>query len=60
VKGETVKELLLLTVDGINVLTITVLIIVAVIVIVEEMMLLLVGIEVAGKVFMVVKVPNTN
>jgi hypothetical protein len=53
-KGATVKEPLLLTDEGIDVMTIIVLIIVAVIVVVEEMLLLLVGLEVAGKVITVV------
>ena len=57
-KGETVKELLLLTDEGIDVMTITVLIIVPVIVVVEEMLLLLVGLEAAGKVITVVVEPG--
>jgi hypothetical protein len=57
-KGETVKVPLLLTDEGIDVMTITVLIIVPVIVVVEEMLLLLVGLEAAGKVITVVVEPS--
>jgi hypothetical protein len=58
VKGEMVKELLLLTDDGVSVMTMTVLIMVAVIVVVKEMLLLLSGLDVAGKVVTVVVEPG--